>query len=838
MPNRRLAWPVVGSLLLALVACVRPNPQAGPASEPTPTPTPAPEPAAAPPGGGDPFGYSAAFDAELKKVGQITPAEFASRYPTPKYQGQLSFDPTTAKFFDKLDVEKLRKPGPSIQQRDGKLVPGKEVEIRGYKLTATELAAYKKNGFVVSERLGGESFGQVYYDVYTRDLPVFVTSDSVLHAWHRSYDAMLEELELTYLRHALDGVLAAMHDALPKASEGYGNGVLKDSVRDADYFLTVALKLLHEPAPPDSRERGLAPLPARQLATKLDQDARVAKTLAAVKAEGMHEFELFGRVRIVDFSQFKPRGHYEAKHALRTYFKAMMWCGRTDLRIAGGQDATGPLSSGRELGAAMVLLDLLRRADKEDAWRKFDRCLQTFVGRTDSATFDDLAGVARAAKIKTPADLKTEDDLKALAAAVQESDAGKQDIRGDVYASPFGSQKAVLPRSFTVLGQKFVVDSWATSKTVYDDILWNNEKVQRRVPSGVDVAFAAFGNNHVVPNLVDRMTAGGHTWRDRKPYQHNLAAVRNVIDGVEPGAWDDTIYMQWLKTLRTLPAPADDKTPEAMKTHAWAMKQTNTQMASWTQLRHDTILYVKQSFSGVAMCYYPAGFVEPVVPFWAQMSAMASRSADLIEQTPFPDAVKPTQSRQVKFLRDFSTRMSQLRAIAEKQLAQKDLDAAEKKLLEDVMQIVHVPIGSGSDKEERYTGWYPALFYRGPKDCVAWDALTADVHTDPASTPPGDPGCVLHQGVGNVDLLVIAIDNGKDRVVYVGPTMSHYEFEMPHATRKPDSQWKADLLEGKAPARPDYTRGYLVPVTDRPPPDDKAKRRAESQRKFGVEMDW
>jgi len=379
----------------------------------------------------------------------------------------------------------------------------------------------------------------------------------------------------------------------------------------------------------------------------------------------------------------------------------------------------------------------------------------------------------------------------------------------------------VLPQSFTVLGQKFVIDSWVTAKTVYSDIEWNKEFVQRRVPGGLDVAFAALGNNHVTPTLVERIEGGSHPWRDQKMYQHNLAAVRNVIDGLDSKTWDETIYMQWLKTLRTLSDKADDRMPEAMKTQAWAMKQTNTQMASWTQLRHDTILYAKQSYTEGLSCYYPHGFVEPVVPFWAAMDNMASRSATLLEQTPFPDEVKPTQAQQVKFLRAFATQMGKLRAVAEKQLDQKELTDDEKKVLQDVMQIKHVAQGCVSIP--RYTGWYPALFYRGPEDCVKWDALVADVHTDVPAPPIMDAGSVLHQGVGNIDLMIIAIDNGKDRVVYVGPTMSHYEFELPNAMRKTDKEWKKDIINAKFPPRPDYTRGYLVPWTDRKPMADNLK---------------
>jgi hypothetical protein len=247
-------------------------------------------------------------------------------------------------------------------------------------------------------------------------------------------------------------------------------------------------------------------------------------------------------------------------------------------------------------------------------------------------------------------------------------------------------------------------------------------------------------------------------------------------------------------------------------------------MASWTQLRHDSILYVKQSYTSGAACYYPAGFVEPVVPFWAQMEAMAKRSADLLAQTPFPAAVQATQTKQVDFLRRFAGQMGRLRTVAEKQLQQKELTAEETKVLEDVMQITHKRVGSGGDTLSQYSGWYPALFYRAAKDCDTWDALVADVHTDVPAPIHGDPGCVLHQGVGSVDLMVIAIDNGKDRVAYVGPTLSQYEFEMPGVARKSDREWKIELLDAKTPPRPDWTRGYLVPHADRKPVDQRARR--------------
>jgi len=139
-----------------------------------------------------------------------------------------------------------------------------------------------------------------------------------------------------------------------------------------------------------------------------------------------------------------------------------------------------------------------------------------------------------------------------------------------------------------------------------------------------------------------------------------------------------------------------------------------------------------------------------------------------------------------------------------------------------------------------YTGWYPSLFYRtfywdefnfaADHGAGAIDPLVVDVHTDVLSVEHGDPGSVLHEAVGRVTFLMIAVDNGNDRFVCAGPVLSHFEFELLGPPRRlSDAEWGGGglfgppgILDGKMPpgvstndleglAPPVWTQSYLVP---------------------------
>lgn len=729
-------------------------------------------------------GIGAAFDEELAQIGQITPQQFAARYALPDtYLKQMSQDPAKASYYDLFNSD------PSKFRSDRGEV------FYDFRMNPKEQELFRKNGFVVSERMSAYSFAEIYYRLFSRDLPVFISTDSVLHAWHRSFDSILMELEEQALSTNLEMILNGMSARLAEARKEYGNGVLSDGVLDADYFLAVARSLL----------KGV---PVR---SQFGQEARVTATLSACGRMVMERFVLFGRDRDMDFSQFKPRGHYSKSEPLQRYFRAMMWCGRVDLRIAGNPNESSP----RELAGAIVLNDLLRRSGSFQIWADSDQALQMFIGQTDSMTFAQLDGILKEAKMQDPRQVKDLNSLSSIQEQINQGKLGQQEIRGDIYESPRGSMKIQLPRSFTVLGQRFVLDSWALSKVVYDDIKWDDKKVTRRIPSAIDVAFNTLGNRHIVPELTQRMISqGGRQFRDGLNYQHNLAAVHNVIERQKATAWEGNLYTGWLGVLRELSQPTTDtKYPEVMRTRAWAMKTLNTQLGSWTQLRHDTVLYAKQSYTGTAMCVYPAGYVEPLPTFWAKMEKMALRAAEVIERATIDDLVHRRKNGEIKFLRQFARQVSILKTIAEKELAQAELNMDETKFLKEVVQTLRQ--GSGQTK---YGGWYPQLFYNGKEDSGTADAIVADVHTDPPDGIVPDPGCILNQSVGNVDLLLLAVEYRGQWIMYGSGVLSHYEFETPNGMRLADNEWAKELYAGHAPPRPAWTQSYLAPVEKKKKP--------------------
>ena len=191
------------------------------------------------------------------------------------------------------------------------------IEIK-LNLSEGEKSLINKNGFVVSERLNRYSFVSALGDIYHKDLPVFVTTDMILHSFHRSYDEILKTVELTSLIPKLEEFLGRLSSAIPLLEEKYTSDFMKARLKDVDIYLSVARRLLNQ----------------QELPYYTENTNSVDQLITKVLAEEFYTLPFFSEVpRKIDFSQFKPRGHYDSEiyPKLKAYFRAMIWIGRMEL---------------------------------------------------------------------------------------------------------------------------------------------------------------------------------------------------------------------------------------------------------------------------------------------------------------------------------------------------------------------------------------------------------------------------------------------------------------------------------------------------------------------------
>lgn len=739
------------------------------------------------------------FDGLLEAYTDLTWDELARGLNDPDYRTKLGFDPTKAKYYDEM-AERLH-------------------------LNAREIELFKANGFVSIDHGQRYSFGSAYYGIYTRDLPVLVTTDSILHAMHKSYDDILMSMETHVFTPAINRVLTDAHEKLAATSDSEAN-------RDVDLYLTVARNLLagagaDEPAPADQTDRRWTDGwdgTTLDVKTAFGQDDDALRLLNRVKSlelehptTGKGPTAVYGGKRFVDWSQFRPRGHYAKSAPLKRYFRAMMWLGRADTGfhvLEPDSRSQIAVDADRELRAAINITMLLRQTGGDKALEGIDDVLGFMVGQSDNLSIFGVQKMLDDMKLNSLAEATDAEAFTKIKDAIRSGDYAEQMIRSQlVMSAPGVASKVRPPALFQVFGQRYIIDSFVLSQVVFDSIRFETINQERMMPWGLDV-MAALGNDEALRLLEPEV----RTWK----YAANLCASRDYVNLHKGEFWDDNLYNLWVGSLRLLDdKPTAGAFPQVMQTKAWQMKQLQTQMASWSQLRHDTILYAKQSYTGGVSCEYPAGYVEPYPEFYAAIAKFGKIAGAKFESIDFVAMLDPEKDKHAirtvkhfqdacpKFFKGFTETVERLESLARKELASEPFTADDVAFLKKTID----KRGGGSGPPH-YDGWFSSLFFQRTST-DAWDPEIVDVHTDPNS------GEALEVGTGDVNFLVVAIDNEDDQRVYVGPVFTYYEFHQDAERRLTDDEWQKMIHEGKTPARPAWTDVFQGPTEQRTLPNRK-----------------
>ena len=234
-----------------------------------------------------------------------------------------------------------------------------------------------------------------------------------------------------------------------------------------------------------------------------------------------------------------------------------------------------------------------------------------------------------------------------------------------------------------------------------------------------------------------------------------------------------------------------------MQNTAWLRKDLNTFLGSWSELKHDTILYAKQVYAEMGGRgpeeKDDRGYVEPNPEVFARLAALLKMTNEGLE---IRGLLTPS-------LKDNLGKMEQLamslKNISEKELNDEKLSADEYELIRSYGgQLEHFWLEVNKDE--------PA-FKETPSLKTYLNENPAALITDVATNPNGE---VLEEGIGAIfEIYVVVPIDGKLRLAK-GGVYSYYEFIQPLAERLTDKLWQAMLNSDNPPARPSWTDAFIA----------------------------
>ncbi|MCZ7684080.1 MAG: DUF3160 domain-containing protein [Sandaracinaceae bacterium] len=509
----------------------------------------------------------------------------------------------------------------------------------------------------------------------------------------------------------------------------------------------------------------------------------------AEAASGAEVRSLFGLARRFDFSQFTPRGHYTDAPELSRYFRAMMWLQRVDFRLIETQDSGEQVFSRRQLEAALAL-----RALMDDAalsrWRDIDQAVQAFVGEADYMLPPDLDAFLAELGADDARALEDRSDAE-LAQKILDGGWGAQRISSHYMVNGIGQGTMPLNRSLAFFGQRYTVDAHVFSNVVYDRV--QGGAVRRMMPDSLDVAYAALGNDAALPLLASELTTYA--------YAPDLESMRILVDEHGDAYWGSSLYTLWMSSLRGLSTRADDGfaagLPAVMRTEPWSRRVLAAQLASWAELRHDTLLYAKQSYTSGAACEFPDAYVDPYPAFWRALERYGSAGLALVENLSAIDAGLAALIRDHFVAVEGASRI--LAEMAEHELAGTPFTAEHMAFIDQTVQVESVC------GDAWVIGWYGRLHF-DLLTSTEVDPVVADVHTQPTDAGGVEVGRVLHVGTSLPRAMVVTVDTCTGRARVRGPRLhvpprDHRELGAPHRRGVGRARAHAGLVEPRSRRR-------------------------------------
>lgn len=627
-----------------------------------------------------------------------------------------------------------------------------------------------ENGFVVIPGGAAEYF--ILYEINRYDnVPNLITTDAMLHNYHLYFQHLLKTVEKNKLIPELKALNAGMMEiSLDQYRQVQGSEWENAVLRNLAFF-TVGSSLLGANTAIPAEVKSVVEAELKLI------NAHQTTAVSPLMSMGAQPDELESLKE--DYTQYIPRGHYTSSDELKSYFKAMMWYGRMTFR-AKDEDETR--------SAALMTL-ALHEAKVQTPWASIYDTTEFFAGRSDDPGFEEYAqAMHQVYGEKLSLKDISQDDAKwpTFLAEVRKIE-GPAINSIPIFDANIQPDRAREISGFRFMGQRYTVDADIFQRLIYREVGENPAGERRLLPKGLDIP-AAFGSAEASQLLKDM---GEYQYEN---YPENMDKMQQYLADLEEASWHQNLYWNWMHTLRPLTRQVPDGYPTFMLNQAWAHKELNTLLGSWTELKHDTILYSKQNYAemggGGMEEIDDRGYVEPNPHLYARLAALSAMTRDGLKARNLLD------ERDSENLSRMEELALQLKTISEKELRGESLTEEEYELIRSFGgQLEHFWMEALRDQAQDGGRSMLLINNRAP--------VVADVATAP-------PSKVLEEATGYIDYIFAVVPvEGKLRIVK-GGVYSYYEFPWPAEDRLTDEKWWEMLDNGQNPDRPAWVDSFMA----------------------------
>ncbi len=645
---------------------------------------------------------------------------------------------------------------------------------------------FNKNHFVVMPSDEKEPY-KTYERAGEEDDSVFVTTDVVLHTAHLLFDYTLRYIELKYLYPVLEDLSDKMMDASKAQYQSLENKELKEKARLNYAFFAVVKKILDPYFMPELETQGLVNAELRLIRSASQQQPHPLLNYIGDKNYTME-----------DYTQYVPRGHYTRRNKLKAYFKAMMFLGRMDFELKPG-NSSEDINNGRKMTQQALLMTdaIFHEKNTIKLYKKLDSIIQFYIGSTDDP------GIREYHKVMIDVygenyeirNFSNHGKLDTFISKMLKT--RKPAIISNTFTGP-ADRTAQSQHGFRFMGQRYTMDAYffqALTGLQYEGKLSDNKKPftyvsgERGFPRGLDI-MAILGSQRAIEILNQ---SGDTNYKNYHAIIHKLkAAVQNFTQS----EWNQSLYTKWLHALvPLLKTPVSDYAQKFILTSAWQDKSLFTSLASWTELKHDTVLYAKQPYqtpigtvaSHIDELEFPCGYVEPYPETYARIKEMIIKLSNML------DDLGVKEEEITGNYKSFTEILEKLEYFAKGELEGKTFTKSE---YSDLQYLVGVL--------EDIKGFSPEIMRKITDGSDDKMDVIADVFTNPQA------GQVLEEGVGKPLNIFVYIDDKMGKRICRGVVFSYYEFKWPMTDRLTDKKWQQMGKLNKRPEMPVWTKSFYV----------------------------